>query len=70
MGEESNESYSREDKTKKQYLDSFNINNEPFWTSARDGWHPGAYTHTIISDKFYKELCIRYNNYMEGINEK
>lgn len=56
--------YPKEEIIKKQFLDSLNINDEPFWTSARDGWHPGAYTHNVISDKFYKELKIRYNKYI------
>lgn len=48
----------KEKRIRELYLNQMNKDNEPYWLTARDGFHPGSYAHTIISDLFYKQ-CIK-----------
>jgi len=50
-------------------INKSNVNNEPYWSSARDGWHWGTSFHTHAAEKFYKELKYKYIN-EEAIDKK
>ena len=43
-------------------INKSNINNEPYWSSARDGWHFGTSFHTQVAEKFYIEFKSKYKN--------
>lgn len=39
-----------------------NINNEPYWSSARDGWHFGSLFSETVSEKFLIEFNRKFND--------
>ena len=43
-------------------INKSNVNNEPYWSSARDGWHFGTSFHAHVAEKFYEELKYKYIN--------
>lgn len=53
---------------KKIKLDKLNINKEPYWTCARDGWHPGSYVHKEISERFFMQFISLFYQEMEALN--
>lgn len=52
--------YKNEYKNTVKRINKSNINNEPYWSSARDGWHWGTSFHTYAAEKFYEELKYKY----------
>lgn len=53
-------SYAKEYERNVKIINSFNVNNEPYWSSARDGWHFGTSFHNHVAEQFYKELKDKY----------
>jgi len=45
---------------KLKQINKKNKNNEPYWSSARDGMHYGSFYSEFVADKFFKEFKNRY----------
>lgn len=55
-----NKKYPKDLNRLKYIYDLENVNDEPYWTAARDGWHPGSYAHTLIANFFTRCFLEKY----------